>query len=280
MKNTNTIPVRLSEVDFLISTYDNRPGLERLLGSILDKYPAAKITIADSDENMDRAYYKALRLELSLLSRMVVHHLPFKAPLGRVFNKLVDVSNNKYKLLLTDEDVISDETDIEEMVRVMRSNKTIGVVGGHINKKKESEGRKLETDEGDTFVEVKQVSKFMMITSDVKVALRFDDNAPDFALHFSNQAADRLPFKMVMSGSLIKSNKDYGDEETNEQSNGESVGETPGQSVPDTTGGPDAQGGPADNGSPSGQDEASKNPAPRGRQGRSPAGSIQRKNDK
>jgi len=280
MKNTNTIPVRLSEVDFLISTYDNRPGLERLLGSILDKYPAAKITIADSDENMDRAYYKALRLELDLLSRMVVHHLPFKAPLGRVFNKLVDVSNNKYKLLLTDEDVISDETDIEEMVRVMRSNKTIGVVGGHINKKKESEGRKLETDEGDTFVEVKQVSKFMMITSDVKVALRFDDNAPDFALHFSNQAADRLPFKMVMSGSLIKSNKDYGDEETNEQSNGESVGETPGQSVPDTTGGPDAQGGPADNGSPSGQDEASKNPAPRGRQGRSPAGSIQRKNDK
>jgi hypothetical protein len=199
---------------------------------------------------------------------MVVHHLPFKAPLGRVFNKLVDVSNNKYKLLLTDQDVITDETNIEEMVRVMRSNKTIGVVGGHINKKKESEGRNFKTDEGDTFIQVKQVFKFMMITSDVKVALRFDDNAPDFALHFSNQAVDRLPFKMVMSGSLIKSNKDYGDEETNEQSNGESVGETPKQPVSNTTRGSDDQGGSVDNGLPIGKNKTIKTPTPRGRQSR------------
>jgi len=282
MKDTKTTPARLSDVDFLISTYDNRFGLERLIVSILDKYPAAKITIADSDENLDRAYYKSLRLELNALNRIIVHHVPYKSSIALAFNRLIDLTTSKYKLLLTDTDAVADETDIEEMIRVMQSNKTIGVVSGHINTKenKKTETREHTTDGGDIFTDTNQVSRFMMVLSDVKNYIRFDEQAKDFALEFSNKSVNRLPFKLVMSGSVIISNEDYVNGEQNGSSDGESAGKTPEQLVPDTTGGSDTEGGSDNTGLLGRKNEASKNPAPRGRQSGGLTGSLQGKGDK
>jgi len=264
-------PVRLSEVDFLVSTYDNRPGLERLIRSVLELYPTAKITIADSASKLDRAYYKSLRLELDGVNRMVVHHIAYKASLARAFNELISRTKNKYKLLLSDEDIITDKTDVESMVRVMRSNKVIGVVGGHINKKSKSDDKTLKTDEGDIFTDAKHVSRFMMVFKDVAISLRFNETADDFAVDFSNRAKRRLPYKMAMSGAVITSDKDYNNEETNEQSDGEDTGATPGSDVPDPAGGSDTEGGSDIDSSPSRENETSEDPTPSKRSSRGSA---------
>ena len=262
-KTIATNPVRLSDVDFLIATFDNTPGLKRVLMSILDQYPTAKVTIGDSSERLDRAHYKALRAELSeagLANRVIVHHLPYRSSQGRVFNKLVSVTSNRYKLLLTDEDIVTSETDVESMIRVIRSNKTIGVVGGHINKKKKTEGRVLKTEEGDTFIDVKTIDRFMMIYTDVTLSVRFSDTAEDFALDFCTRAGKRLPYKITLTDSTIKSNKDYDNEENDEQSDGKDTGATPGSDVPDPAGGSDAEGGSDLDSSSSRENETGEDP--------------------
>jgi len=194
--------IRLSDVDFLVSTHSNTTGLERLLLSILNKYPGAKITIADSGAQLDRQYYKKLRLELSeagMLNRMVIHHIAYKAPLGQAFNELIKVSTGKYRLLLTDEDIFTEDTDVEKMVRVMQSNKSIGVVGGTLDDDTPViDGREMETEDGDTFGATKQINRFMMIFTDVKLSLRFDPKSEDFAMEFSNQAKARLPLRWYL----------------------------------------------------------------------------------
>jgi len=268
-KDTN--PVRLSEIDFLISTYDNRPGLERVIRSVLDLYPTAKITIADSAESIDRSYYKSLRAEVDGVNRIVVHHIAYKASLGRAFNELVSRSKSNYKLLLTDEDVITTDTDIEAMIRVMRSNKTIGVVGGHINTVEESKQKALKTDEGDVFTETTVVNRFMVLYTDVFISLRFNETADDFAVDFSNRAKGRLPYKMAMSGAVITSDKDYDNEENDEQSDGEDTGANAPGDVQDPAGGPDAEGGSDLDSSSSRENETSKDTTPRRRSSRGSA---------
>lgn len=284
MKKTLKQSVRMSDVNFLVSTYDNRPGLERLLYSILEFYPGAQIVIADSSRQLDRAYYKQLRFDLAdagMLNRLLINHIAFKATQGLSFNELISKSKGKYRLLLTDEDVFTKDTDIEKMVRVMMSNKSIGVVGGSLNKETpEIDGRELSTDDGDTFGGTKVVNRFMLLFADVSLSVRFDPKAEDAALEFSNQAIKRLPFKMVTTKVILTSNKDFDNgEETNEQSDGESSGETPGSSVQTGAGGSDTEGGSADNGSPSRENEKSEDPAPSRRPSRGGTGSVSRKND-
>lgn len=283
-KKTDTKPVRLSEVDFLIATYDNRPGLERLLRSLLEKYPVAKITIGDSSDHLDRAYYKSLRSELAedgLANRVIIHHLAYKAQPGQIFNELISRTSNKYKLLLTDEDLITDKTDVEAMIRVMRSNKTIGVVGGVINKAKKAEGdsKAMRTDEGDVFNEVKFIERFMMIYKDAAHALRFDTKSDDFAIDFSNKAKTRLPFKMVMSKSVITSNNEYDNEESDEQSDGNSGGADASSDVQTEAGGSDTEGGSDDTSSSSRENETSEDPAVSRRSRRGGARSVPGEND-
>jgi len=266
MKKTAKQSVRMSEVDFLISTYDNRPGLERLLNSIVETYPQAQIIIADSDRNMDRAYYKQLRAEFAeagLLNRLVVHHISFKAPQGHSFNELLKLSRSKYRLLLIDEDTLTKETDVEQMIRVIKSNKTIGLVGGALNKTAPViDGKSMRTEDGDVFGETKQVNRFMLLTSDVTVSLRFDPKSDDPALDFSNQAKKHLPFKMVTTNVVLTSDKDFDNEASDQQSNGDNSGASPGTDAPAETGGSDTEGGSASDSAPIGENEKSEDTAP------------------
>lgn len=279
-----TAPVRISEVDFLISTFRNTQGLERLLYSIIEKYPAACIVIADSDSQLDRAYYKSLRTELieaGMINRLVVHHIAYKSSLGHSFNELMQVSTAKYCLLLTDKDVITEDTDIEKMVRVLRSNKTLGIVGGSINKNSPelTEKKPNATEEGDLFTEVKLVSRFMLLKSDVRHSLRFDVSAADFATEFSTQVPRRVPYKMVFTEVDITSGDVNDIDDETKTSDSKSGGESTKHDLSTKTDGAESGAGDNNGGDdPSSsirQDEKSENPAPSRRQGGGSTRSVQ-----
>ncbi|QDP67639.1 MAG: hypothetical protein Tp172MES00d2C118482111_33 [Prokaryotic dsDNA virus sp.] len=213
-------PVNLSSVDFLIATYKNRAGLERLLHSILDIYPGAKVTVADSDRHLDRAYYKELRKELGeagLLNRLKIHHIAYKSPIGHAFNELIKLSGSTYKLLLTDQDIVTKETDVAKMVRVCRSNKTIGVVGGQLNDDKpKSEKEASKTEDGDTFYTVKFLNRFMLVQGDVRHYHRFNATSDDPFNEFCQKAPTRLPYKLVATNVKLTSNQDYENDDESE----------------------------------------------------------------
>lgn len=260
--------VKLSSLQILISTYDNRPGLERLLKSIIKKYPAANVMIGDSSLQLDRRYYKELRSELAeegLLNRLIIQHLPYKSSLGQSFNELLKRSSGTYRLLLTDEDVFTDKTDLESMLKVISTHK-VGIVGGILNDDKPAaEGKAIDAD-GVSYHETKRVNRFMMLQRGVTNSLRFDTKSEDPASEFSSQAIKRLPYRLVIVDSAIISNNDIdGETETNE-TDSDSGGGTTERDLSTDTGGSDTEDGSGDTGASERKDEKSEDTAPRRRQ--------------
>lgn len=119
-------------VDFCITTFLRPKALERLLFSIARFYPMANIYIADQNEIFDRTFYKRIREELynaGLQKRMSIEHLPYDCGLSYARNHLVTTTPNKYKLILDDDMVFTEGTDIGKFVKLM-DVQNAGVVGG------------------------------------------------------------------------------------------------------------------------------------------------------
>lgn len=120
-------------VDFCITTFKRPQALERLLDSIVAYYPTANIYVADQNEKLDRAFYRSLRMKLQrmgLIKRLAVDHLPYDCGLGYARNYLMTKTPNMYKVILDDDMVFTEETDIGKMVELMKANPKCGIVGG------------------------------------------------------------------------------------------------------------------------------------------------------
>jgi GT2 family glycosyltransferase len=120
-------------VDFCVTTFMRQSALRRLMISIAEFYPMANVYIADQSKELDREFYKKLRSELydlGLVKRPSVEHLPFDCGLSAARNHLVTTTPNPLKLILDDDMVFSEETDIGKLVKVMEGDNRAGIVGG------------------------------------------------------------------------------------------------------------------------------------------------------
>jgi hypothetical protein len=271
----------LRHLDFCISTHENKDGLERLLHSIADdkRYAGANIYIADSARQLDRTYYKKLRTQLGeagLITRMKIHHVPYKANLAVSRNYLASVSPSKYKLFLCDEDIITKKTDLFKMIAVLDGNKAIGVVGGAIitdgkTDFPEGDGKTLEAN-GVNFQKTPTLNEFVIVKKDLLKYVRYNPDSENPHRTFCSEVK-RAPFEMVVVETSIKrvalenNNQNNNDESENKAPDGAGNG-SPSKSTIQSENGGDAGGG---NSSPGRKDEESKDKPTGGRQGRSGA---------
>lgn len=105
------------KVDFCITYFKRQQGLIRLLESINRYYPEADITIAAQGEDID-------------IPGCTVFRLPEDYGLSASRNYLVKNTTKPYVLILEDDFIFKNATDIKLMVELLESDKYVGVVGG------------------------------------------------------------------------------------------------------------------------------------------------------
>jgi len=122
-------------VDFCITTFKRPQALETLLMSIAKFYPMANVYIADQNEELDRKFYSNLKdivQKAGLIKRISIDHLPYDCGVSFARNFLVNKTPSKYKLILDDDFIFTDRTDLKQMVDLLDQNKNIGIVGGAV----------------------------------------------------------------------------------------------------------------------------------------------------
>lgn len=116
------------QVDFLITTMDRYELLERLVYSILRYYPKATITIADQSKNQDENFYNKWRVN-GLSPKIRKIFLPYDCGLSYARNVLVKNTTKEFKLILEDDFLFTEDTDIEKMRTLAEM---FEVVGGRV----------------------------------------------------------------------------------------------------------------------------------------------------
>lgn len=124
---------QIEKVDFLITTFKRKEQLEKLLFSIIEFYPNAKITIADQNENFDVNYYKGLwekMFERGMIHKPTALAMGYDVGLSKCRNFLVENTERPYKLILDDDFIFTKETTIYKFVDILDKDKSVGIVGG------------------------------------------------------------------------------------------------------------------------------------------------------
>jgi hypothetical protein len=109
----------MRDVTFGITTFERPQLLNNLIQSIYRRYPLAKIVVANNGRS---------RPEVPDSVRLL--NLPFDCGLSSARNALVDELSTKYLLILEDDFLFTDETEIEPLVDVLDSDAEVGAVGG------------------------------------------------------------------------------------------------------------------------------------------------------
>jgi len=272
---------RLSDLQFFVATNgkDNQDELRQTLTSIIKQYPTASILVGDATTELDRAFYKELRRELTeagMVNRLVAHHLPYNMSELEVFNKMMGLGAARYALLLTSEDRITEETDVMQMLRIVAEDESVGVITGKINGKgPEIEGRSSKTEDDDRYGPVKTISRFMLIRRDIRHSLRFNVDKDDPLADFMRKAPTAIPYKIVTTDvSIISGYDDINNETETEKSDGDSGGESPERDLSSEAGGSDTENGSDDTSASERKDETSEDPAPRRRSSRGRTRSV------
>lgn len=131
--------VKLDDVTFVLTTINRKANLEKLLLSIAKYYPNQNVIIADQNEYFDRDYYIALWAKLAEkgMKKPLAYSIGYDAGLSSARNKLIKKAETKYILILDDDFIFTEETDILKMKNIMESNHNIGIVGGAVINGKE-----------------------------------------------------------------------------------------------------------------------------------------------
>ncbi|KAA5541833.1 glycosyltransferase [Roseiconus nitratireducens] len=116
-----TSSASMPSITFGITTFNRPRLLRRLIESIRTRYPHVRILVADNGSQ-----------HATLPDDVQVLHLPFDCGLSRARNALIDALETEFLLVLEDDFQFTDETDIEPLWRVLRSDPEIGVAGGAI----------------------------------------------------------------------------------------------------------------------------------------------------
>jgi len=126
---------RVDEIDFLITMFQRWECLENLLFSIAKYYPQANIFIADQSKKLITKMYNDLyfRLfEVGLRVKPKAYGLKYDCGLSEARNHLFAHTNRKYKLLLEEDFVFTEKTDIPAMLELLESDPKLGIVGGMV----------------------------------------------------------------------------------------------------------------------------------------------------
>jgi len=125
----------MDDIDFLITHFERKECLENLLFSIAKYCPNANITIADQSKKFIAKYYIDLyhRLNLAgLKNKPKAFNIGYDSGLSYSRNFLIENTHRKYKLILEDDFVFTDKTDIQQFVKYLEENIEHGVVGGSV----------------------------------------------------------------------------------------------------------------------------------------------------
>lgn len=122
----------MTAVDYCITTIDRPRALERMLLSIATHRPEASIHVADQSEAFDAAAHERLaeRLaEAGLRHPPTVHRLPFDCGVSAARNHLVESTPSEYKLVVDDDGVFTEHTDVDAMVALLEAVPEAGAIG-------------------------------------------------------------------------------------------------------------------------------------------------------
>lgn len=121
------------EITFIIKTLKRQKSLEALMFSIAKYYPNARILVGDDDDYFDIDFYKDLWTRLAqagLTIKPTAYNLPPDCGLAEGRNILVSHVTTEYLLLLDDDFIFDENTDISKFKKILESDPTLGVVGG------------------------------------------------------------------------------------------------------------------------------------------------------
>lgn len=108
-------------VTFGITSFQRPECLERLVASIYKRYPLARILVADNGNR-----------KAKLPNSVEVLNLEFDCGLSAARNALFDHFRTEYLLILEEDFLFTDETNIEHFVEILDADREVGVVGGAI----------------------------------------------------------------------------------------------------------------------------------------------------
>jgi len=123
----------MQDIDIIFKTMKRRESVEKLLFSIAKRYPMANIMFADDDEGFDYNYYVDLWQRLNkrgLKKNPVCYNMPYDTGLAECRNFLIEKCRRPYVLLIDDDFIFTENTDISKFIQVLEHNEDIGVVGG------------------------------------------------------------------------------------------------------------------------------------------------------
>jgi len=131
---TKEIKMSLNDITFVLTTINRNKSLENLLFSIAKYCPSQKVIIADQNKELDKDYYIDLWTKLSKkgMLKPLAFSVGYDVGLSSARNKLLKKVETKYALILDDDFVFTEDTDISKMKEVMEKNYRIGVVGGAV----------------------------------------------------------------------------------------------------------------------------------------------------
>lgn len=108
----------INKIDFIITTMDRYDRLEMLLDSIYKYYPEAKVTVADQSKVIDYKFYKKYKIDLLSLKH--------DCGLSYARNELIKMTQRPYILLLEDDFLFTEETNIEKLYELMEVSDIAG----------------------------------------------------------------------------------------------------------------------------------------------------------
>lgn len=118
----------LSKITFIIKTFKRYSHLKELLISIRKFYPDNKVIISDDNKPSEFKHLFYQRWKNRLNIELI--RLPFNSGLSMGRNKMVELVKTPYTLLLEDDFVFTEETDISKFKTLIESEPKVGVVGG------------------------------------------------------------------------------------------------------------------------------------------------------
>lgn len=168
--------------EILIKSFIRFNGLKKLLDSIEEHYPGVVVRIADDSptrknhgdfpvEHLDLILKKKEKLLAIISNKDNIHfyELPFDVGLSAGRNHLLDKCQTRYFVVMEDDFVVTEETDLLKFEKVIRSSPDIAIVGGEAVER----SRKLP--------EYKQRLRSMghfIIEGDCLVLLKYGSKAP------------------------------------------------------------------------------------------------------
>ena len=116
----------MENITFITKTFERPYCVKRLVRSIIRKYPDAKILIADDSVKSCKQYFK----RRDLYKNVKVFELDNDCGLSAGRNFLVDKVETKYFVLLDDDFVFDDKSDIGRAIEILEE-KGLDILGGY-----------------------------------------------------------------------------------------------------------------------------------------------------